>query len=205
MCTSSQNMTSITKRGKGTANFSVIRFHQMVMVSSKWFQPRRILSFAQITWNVAIFKQTFRQFLYFFISKFLISKFIILSLIHLDYALNTRQQHFKQLTIISQQTTCAQLWHVLTCASRNVSESKPCVSWRKPVFIMGRNTPVTATWSPGMACLVTSPLAITVMERGMCPTGTWSLCSWILSSWNLMNFDPRVWRYSRPPALSQRD
>ena len=33
-------------------------------------------------------------------------------------------------------------------------------------------TPVIITWSPGDARRVTSPLAITVIERGMLPTGT---------------------------------
>ena len=90
---------------------------------------------------------------------------------------------------------------ILTWASRKVSDSRPWVSCRKPVFIIGRNTPVTATWSPGIVCLVISPLAMTVIERGMWPTGTWSLCSWIFISWNFTNLEPRVWRYRRPPAL----
>ena len=37
-----------------------------------------------------------------------------------------------------------------------------------------KDTPLTVTWSPGMACRVVSPRATTVMERGMLPTGTWS-------------------------------
>lgn len=42
---------------------------------------------------------------------------------------------------------------------------------------MTRLTPVTLTWSPGEQDRVTSPRAITVIERGMLPTGTWSFCS----------------------------
>ena len=42
------------------------------------------------------------------------------------------------------------------------------------LVLVSEDTPVTETWSPGMACRVLSPRATTVIERGMLPTGTWS-------------------------------
>lgn len=94
--------------------------------------------------------------------------------------------------------------NVLTWASRNVSLNRPETIWRNPVRINGRKTPVMTTWSPGCAWRVTSPRHIIVSERGMWPIGTWSLCSCILISWNLTNFEPRVCRYNRPPDLLTR-
>jgi hypothetical protein len=65
----------------------------------------------------------------------------------------------------------------LTCASRNVSDSRPWAICRNPVRKRGRKIPVTDTWSPGNACRVVSPRHSTVRLRGMLPTGTASLCN----------------------------
>ena len=52
--------------------------------------------------------------------------------------------------------------------------------------------------SPGMHSRVTSPRAMTVMERGMWPTGTCSGSSCTRSSWYLVNLLPRVCIMMRP-------
>ena len=101
-------------------------------------------------------------------------------------------------------TTRPQYSRIRTCASKNVSDIRPWVMRRNPVLIIGRNIPVIATWSPGTACLVSSPLAMMVIERGIWPTGTWSLCSCTFNSWHFRNFEPRVCKYSRPPDLLRR-
>ena len=92
---------------------------------------------------------------------------------------------------------------ILTCESRNVSAFSPCCIARKPDFSSGRKTPVTWTWSPGTTRRVFSPFAITVIVRGILPTGTWSLCSWIFSSWYFINFEPLVCKCNCPPDLKE--
>ena len=47
---------------------------------------------------------------------------------------------------------------------------------------------------------MSSPRKCTVCVRGMCPIGTWSLISWIFTSWNLTNLDPRVCGNRSPPG-----
>jgi hypothetical protein len=67
--------------------------------------------------------------------------------------------------------------HDITCASINVSDSRPWDICRNPERNRGRNMPETETWSPGRAWRVVSPRHSTVRLRGMFPTGTASLCN----------------------------
>jgi hypothetical protein len=64
---------------------------------------------------------------------------------------------------------------ILTWASTNVSDSRPCAICWNPVRKRGRKMPDTETWSPGRAWRVVSPRHSTVRLRGMFPTGTASL------------------------------
>ena len=56
----------------------------------------------------------------------------------------------------------------------------------------GKNTPIIITISPGVHCLVTSPFATMLNERGIFPLGIWSGVSWILISWYGKNFDALI-------------
>mmetsp|Transcript_18826 Transcript_18826/g.64108 ORF Transcript_18826/g.64108 Transcript_18826/m.64108 type:complete len:342 (-) Transcript_18826:199-1224(-) len=78
------------------------------------------------------------------------------------------------------------------CASRKVLWVGPARSARKPVSTFGRWIPVMSTRSPGLITRVSSPLTCTVIVLGTWPMGTSSASSWIFTSWNLTNREPRV-------------
>ena len=66
------------------------------------------------------------------------------------------------------------------------------IAWN-PTNGVGRKMPPTVMLSPVPQERVISPRMWTVMERGMWPIGTWFGISCSFTSWNLTNFDPRVW------------
>ena len=71
------------------------------------------------------------------------------------------------------------------------------IAWN-PTNGVGRKMPPTVMLSPVPQERVISPRMWTVMERGMWPIGTWFGISCSFTSWNLTNFDPRVWWCSLP-------
>ena len=82
--------------------------------------------------------------------------------------------------------------------SRYVSIVSPAFMALKPVKGVGKKMPPSTTTSPALTRRVASPLATTVIVRGMWPTGTSSGSSWILSSWYFTNLHVRVCICTRP-------
>ncbi len=94
---------------------------------------------------------------------------------------------------LQSSTNCSKSWVSNLCGDVKYF----WIMWSDTV----KNIPETVTISPGLHNRVRSPRQWTVIDRGICPTGTWSGSSWMRISWYLMKRDPLVCIWSCPVVL----